>query len=348
MRDDLRLSSGTVTADTFTAFDAQLDHTTLEAYLNGGGPTGVACSPIARAAIGAAYLAEYGRVLSEQSALNFLFFAKASRQSKYEPFGNSDERYHVREGNDRIVAGLRASLSSGQIQPGMKLTAISTTAAGRVQLTFNGGVVKTHDAVVLAIPFTLLREVGIAPNLFPEWKMKAIRELGYGDNAKTMVRFNGRPWAASGGNGVSYSDLANHQATWETNPADATASRAILTDYASAARGRALRTTNLQSQVDAFLTDLNRIFPGAKAAATRQANKYVAHLEPWPTNPFSKGSYTCYLPGQFTTICGNEGKPVGNIFFAGEHADSFYLYQGFLEGAANSGIAAASEVLASR
>lgn len=75
------------------------------------------------------------------------------------------------------------------------------------------------------------------------------------------------------------------------------------------------------------------------------AGQYVAHMEHWPGNPLVKGSYTCYRPGQFTTIAGNEGKPVGNILFAGEHANSFYEWQGFMEGAALSGIEAAKLLL---
>jgi len=67
-------------------------------------------------------------------------------------------------------------------------------------------------------------------------------------------------------------------------------------------------------------------------------------MEHWPSNPLTLGSYTCYRPGQFTTIAGNEGKPVGNLFFAGEHANSFYEWQGFMEGAALSGVAAANAV----
>ena len=44
--------------------------------------------------------------------------------------------------------------------------------------------------------------------------------------------------------------------------------------------------------------------------------------------PLWKGSYTCNHPGYFHTIAGNEGKQVGNLYFAGEHADSFYEWQG--------------------
>lgn len=62
--------------------------------------------------------------------------------------------------------------------------------------------------------------------------------------------------------------------------------------------------------------------------------------------PFIKGSYVSNHPSYFTTIAGNEATPVDNLFFAGEHTDSFYEWQGFMEGAANSGIRAAQEILA--
>ena len=59
-------------------------------------------------------------------------------------------------------------------------------------------------------------------------------------NAKLMLGFDGRPWAAHGGSGSSYSDLENHQTTWETNPTMASAMRSVLTDYSSGLRGAML------------------------------------------------------------------------------------------------------------
>jgi monoamine oxidase len=70
----------------------------------------------------------------------------------------------------------------------------------------------------------------------------------------------------------------------------------------------------------------------------------VAHLEHWPSNPLTLGSYTCYRPGQFTTMAGLEGMPVENLYFAGEHANSFYESQGFMEGAALSGLDVAAAI----
>jgi monoamine oxidase len=140
----------------------------------------------------------------------------------------------------------------------------------------------------------------------------------------------------------------HHQATWETNPTRAAATRAVLTDYSSAARGAGLDPANVQPEAAAFLGDLDRVYPGALAAATNSNGSYRAHIQAWPKNALSRGSYTCYRPGQFTSIAGLEGRPAGNVVFAGEHTNSFYEWQGFMEGAALSGIAAASYILRGR
>jgi monoamine oxidase len=120
----------------------------------------------------------------------------------------------------------------------------------------------------------------------------------------------------------------------------------VLTDYSSGRRRATLNPNDVQNEANLFLLDLDNVFAGALASAARSANgSILAHLEHWPSNPLSKGSYTCYRPGQFTSIAGNEGTPVGNLYFAGEHANSFYEWQGFMEGAALSGIQTAQQIL---
>ena len=63
----------------------------------------------------------------------------------------------------------------------------------------------------------------------------------------------------------------------------------------------------------------------------------------WPTHPFTKAAYSCFKPGQWTTIAGAEGRPVGNLFFAGEHTS--YDFQGYMNGGAQSGKDAAEAVI---
>jgi monoamine oxidase len=345
MRDDLRASSGEPTADASNDADRALDRMTLAEYLGTRG-----AGPRIAAAITSAYEAEYGLAAGEQSALNFLLFIHADRRSKFTPFGVfSDERWHLIGGNQQIPAALAARLSS-PAQLGHRLLRVARTAGGRVELTFQVGArskTVTHDVVVLTLPFSVLRTVELAATLaLPDWKLRAIRELGYGTNAKMMVGFHGPYWLGAGCTGQSYSDLDNHQATWETNPSRASSAAAVLTDYASAARGARLDPGRVQVEAERFVADLDRVIPGAGAAVARDGGRIRAHLEHWPSNPLSRGSYTCYRPGQFTTLAGNEGKPVGNLFFAGEHTNSFYEWQGFMEGACLSGIDAAAAVLA--
>ena len=61
-------------------------------------------------------------------------------------------------------------------------------------------------------------------------------------------------------------------------------------------------------------------------------------------SPWTKSSYSCYRPGQWTTLAGAEGVPVGNLFFAGEHCS--YDFQGYMNGAAQSGVDTAAAVMA--
>ena len=87
--------------------------------------------------------------------------------------------------------------------------------------------------------------------------------------------------------------------------------------------------------------------PGVTAAARKMAGKFVAHREHWPKNPLTEGSYTCYTVNQFLKYEGPMYPKLigGNLVFAGEHTNSFHIWQGFMEGACLSGIDAANEIL---
>lgn len=343
MRDDLR-TIGSPTAASFTATEATLDRLSLREYLRTRN-----APPVIRAVIDVAYTIEYGLDADQLSCLAFLLFIHADRRAKFAPWGVfSDERYHIIGGNQQVAVGL-ANRLPGQIQYGRMLQKVAKLSDGRIQLTLlEGSTTRTvqHDAVVIAIPFSVLRDVQLDASLnLPAQKLRAINEFHMGTNSKMMIGFSSRPWAEQGGNGAAYSDMTNHQTNWETDSVNATATRGILTDYSGGARGASLDPSKVQSHAAAFLTDLDTIYPGANKAATRdRSGNILVHLEAWPKNPLTKGSYTANHPGYFTTIADQEAVPVGNLFFAGEHTSSFYEWQGFMEGAALSGLRAAGEV----
>lgn len=349
MHTDLRLLSGEISANSFTSYDAEMDQISLAEYLDGNNADGVPAGELAREVIRACYTAEYGLETEDQSCLNFLHFIHADNRSKFRPWGVfSDERYHVVGGNDGIVSGLSSGLSS-VTSLDMKLVKVAKTSGGRITLTFKQGastVTKTHDHVVLAIPFSVLKDVTLDSSLgLSAEKSNTINSFSLGFNAKHMIGFDGRPWFEQGCNGASYSDLTDHQCTWETNVSNSSDTRGVLTDYSGGDRGYSLDPNNPQGEASKFLNSLDIILPGSKALASRSGRNYVQHLEHWPSNAFTKGSYTCYRPGDFTSIAGLEGTAVGNLHFAGEHTDSFYSWQGFMEGGCLSGLRAASEIL---
>lgn len=345
MKKDLQAANWP-TADSFTEADRALDMMSLAEYLESrGAPENI------KALLNVAYNIEYGVDTSAMSCLAFLYFAKASKQSKLRLWGNwSDERYHVVGGNQQIPLGLAARLP-GQILFERKLVRARKLSDGRIELTFKQGnktITATHDAVVFTLPYHLLRDVELDPSLgLPQWKLDSIQSFVCGNNAKLMIGFQGQPWTEAGCNGAVYTDLPYLQTSWETSPSTANASRAILTDYTGDALSVSLSPKNVQADCDRFLTNFDAVIPGSKARARRDSKgNYVCHLEHWPSNPLTKGAYSANQPGYFTTIEGRPAKPVGNLYFAGEMTDSFYDWQGFMEGGAETGIRAAGEILA--
>jgi monoamine oxidase len=304
---------------------------------------GAECSGWFRKLLDVAYTTEYGLEIGDQSAWNLLMMID-TEPDPFKVFGESDERFHVRGGNDLIPRRLAEKLP-GRIETGARLEAMAARSDGDFRLTLRrGGGTFEVDAerVVLALPFTLLRDVRLDLSL-PAVKRKAIAELGYGTNAKLMVGFSDRIWREArgpanrspGSNGSVLTDLP-FQLTWEATrmqPGKA----GILTCFTGGERGVELGQGTPAAQSERFARELERIFPGA---AERRIGEARFH---WPSFEFTKGSYASYRVGQWTTIGGAEGERVGNLHFAGEHTS--VDFQGFMEGGCESGERVAAEIL---
>jgi monoamine oxidase len=201
--------------------------------------------------------------------------------------------------------------------------------------------------VIFALPFTALRDVHLDPSLgLPSWKRQAIDEFGYAMNTKTMVSFAGPgPGSASAATAAPTPCDPVVQNVWETSPHRRPPTRGVLTDYASGDRAVSLAPAGLQSHVERLAQRPGGRAPRRARTPVRRRHLAVrAHalaLQPHPPRQLRR-----QRPRHFTTIAGNEGKPVGNLLFAGEHADSFYEWQGYMEGACLSGIDAADAILA--
>lgn len=311
-----------------------LDRQSLTEWLDGAGVRGWM-----RTLLDVAYTTEYGLEPGDQSALNLLTMI-GTEPDGFEIFGESDERFHVRGGNDLIPTALGERLDDA-IQTGSVLESLSRRAGGGYVCTFRraaGTVDVEADQVIIAIPFTLLRDVRLDLEL-PGAKRRAIMELGYGTNAKLMVGFGERVWRTRhGSNGSTLTDLP-YQLTWETSRMQA-GNSGVLTNFTGGRQGMVVGTGTPEEQAARMVGDLDRVFPGAAAA---HAGQRVVRFH-WPTFPWTRGSYASYRAGQWTALRGAEGESVDGLHFAGEHCS--LPAQGFMEGGCETGEAAARAVLA--
>lgn len=287
-----------------------------------------------------AYTIEYGAECAEQSSLNLLYLLGYSGQGQLRVFGPSNEKYHVAGGNDGITDRLAAALA-GQITTGSELVAVRRNATGTFTLSFRQGSTTrtvTADKVVLALPFSILRSsVDLSRAGFEPLKLVAIREQGMGTNSKLHLQFTSRFWRALGSNGETFSDTG-YQNTWEVTRAQPGKS-GILVDYTGGTIGASFGSGTPTSRAKGFLGQLEPVLPGATKAWNGRAT-----VDFWPGYAWTKGSYSFWKVGQYQRFAGMEGRRQGNCLFAGEHTS--IDFQGYLNGAVETGQRAAAELLA--
>src|SRR6476620_8170810 len=321
----------------YTARGAQLDQMSITDWINQRVSGGVS-SPLGQL-LEVAYTIEYGAECDIQSALNLIYLLGYNSPGQFTIFGQSNEKYHVRGGNDQIVTRL-ASLLGSQIVTGQALVALRRNPAGTYTLTFQISDQFTDviaDHVVLALPFSILKNsVDLTQAGFSQLKMIAIQELAMGSNSKLNLQFDSRPWGTLRCNGETYSDRG-YQASWEVTRAQSGAA-GILVDYTGGHVADTFGTGTPEEHAAEFLAQIDPVLPGLSSRWNGRAT-----VDWWKGNPYSRGSYSYWQVGQYTRFAGVEGEPQEGVHFCGEHTS--IDAQGYLEGAVETGERAADEII---
>jgi monoamine oxidase len=277
----------------------------------------------------------YGLNMDRLSALNWIDYLIV-------PYPGADERWHVHGGNDQVVHRAAATLPAASIHTGTPLRAIRRRAGGSYALDFDGvrGPV-IADLVILTVPFTTLREVDMQGAEFSAHKLAAIHELAMGSDAKVIVQYDTRPWTVDRWSSLMTSSDPDFD-TWESS-ADEPGQAGLITVYAGGRtgqswRGRAPHAPATPGLRDSVLGRIDQAVPGSRAHFNGHA-----WADLWPHDPWTRGSYAAFAPGQYTRFWGRLGKPEGNVHFAGE-ATSTYS-QGYLNGGVESGDRTALEIM---
>lgn len=352
LREDLRLAGPSTTVFESTPWGRLLNRMSLYDWIEWRVPGGHR-SPLG-ALLDTAYFIELNSDTREQSALNLVYLLGYQPSwNELHMFGQSDEKYHLRGGNQQLPQAIAQQLGAQALRLGMRLQAIRRRADGRYELVFLEGSttrVEVHDLVLLTTPFAVLRELDYAGAGFDARKHYAIQQLGRGRQSKQHLQFTRRLWNDRGpwpgrGNGSSYADTG-YQSSWETSRAQP-GTAGILVGYAGGPYADAMSSTlpfatatvpAVRQDALRFLGQIEPVFPGLAALWNGRSTQGLPHLD-----PNMKCSYSYFRVGQYETIAGYERVRQGNVFFAGEHCS--FDFQGFMEGAAAEGERAGTEML---
>jgi monoamine oxidase len=310
----------------------EMDEMTVAEWLDEHVPGGGSRSLLGRQ-VGTEMASEFGLDPSRLSALNLLY-------EYVEAPAGADERFHVAGGNDQIVAGLAGGLPAGALVLDAPLERLSRHRGGYSLRA--GGAERRFDRVVLALPFTKLRDVDLSGAGLSRHKRRCIDELGMGANAKAIFQTSRRPNAYAGWNGFMLADSPRF-VSWESSAAQPGSAGLITTYYGGTAGSSGLRpaTAHAPAGADQAAGTLG-LYERAGLAPIAAERIGDVWIDRWARDPYVRGSYAAFLPGQYTRFYGFAGRAEGGIHFAGEHTAT--VFQGYLEGAVESGRRAAKEV----
>ena len=127
------------------------------------------------------------------------------------------------------------------------------------------------------------------------------------------------------------------QGGWDTTIGQETSGAGVWTNFLGGEAGVRSGEGTPEAWFAGVLPDLDKVWPGTAAAHTGTAVRMH-----WPSFEWTRGSYSCYAPGQWA-FWSTEGKREGNVHFCGEHCS--LEFSGWMEGAAETGGLVAAEIV---
>jgi monoamine oxidase len=243
--------------------------------------------------------------------------------------------YRLDGGNDRLAAALAAPLGE-RLRLNTELVAVSHRG-NVVRATVKRGRTATSissEYLVLALPATTLRRVPITPAL-PAQQHDAIARLKYGRATKTLLQFSQRFWR-SPRTPQAFGSSLPLGAIWDGN--EQQRGRAgILTSLAGGGASEAVQAVLSREGPHGFVNALDWL---GSQRATLVASRQVV----WENDPLARGGYAFFDPSFDPQLRAWLARPCGRLFFAGEHTS--LKWQGYMNGAVESGRRAAAEVAA--
>lgn len=214
---------------------------------------------------------------------------------------------HITGGNSRLAEKMAAALKS-PVKTNKVVASIKSSKTG-VEVNCKDDSKFKADYVVATLPFSVLREVEIAPAL-QEKQAEAVQELSYTAVTKIYLKVRQPFWEKDG-----YPPM-----TWTDSPLeriipirDNAGKVTNLICWVNGKNAQMLDTMSTKELSQFFNFEIKKIRPAMVN------NVDIVKLVSWGKDPYAKGAYSYFAPGQIRRFRDVMAQPWGRIHFAGEH-----------------------------
>lgn len=265
----------------------------------------------------------------EDLSLLVLIEQLASEAPGQEPMGR------IEGGNDRLPNAIAVELGEAVHLKTAALAIHDDQSSVRVAVEHAGDRTEIKaDYVIVAVPVTTLRAIEISPEL-PIEQANAFERLKYGRVTKSLLQFDRRFWKRKG-RSRAYGTDAPTGAIWDANE-EQRGRAGILTLMAGGQASEDTQKILAQEGVEGLVRALSWLKPG-------EAELLKHHHVTWEHDSWAQGGYTYFDPAFDPFWRPWLARPHGRLLFAGEHTS--IKWQGYMNGAVESGLRAAAEVWA--
>ena len=189
--------------------------------------------------------------------------------------------------------------------------------------------------VIVAIPPALCGRIGYEPAL-PGYRDQLTQRMPQGSVIKCMAVYDVPFWRDEGLSGEATSDVGPAKLTFDNTPPSG--SPGVLVGFLEGTRAREYGRFTAARRREAILSGFARLF-GDRAG---RPERFIERV--WADEEWTRGCYGCYMPpGGWTGFGQALRTPIGPIHWAG--AETATVWNGYMDGAVQSGQRAASAVL---
>jgi monoamine oxidase len=244
---------------------------------------------------------------------------------------------------DRFVGGSqRVAIRIAEALGGDGVVHLSTPVTNiengdhRVHVTAGTGLSASGKVVIVALPPTLTSRIAYDPPL-PGHRDQLTQRMPQGSVIKCMAIYDRPFWRDKGLSGQATSDTGPAKIVFDNSPPDG--SPGVLLGFLEGERARVVGRLPAEERRTVVLAGFARLFgPEASNPA-----RFVERS--WAEEEWTRGCYGCYMPpGAWTSFGDALRAPIGRIHWAG--AETATVWNGYMDGAVQSGERAAREALA--